>query len=133
MNDEKNLTLDLTNWKIKLQERTRDRMKLQVKLGKDEAQALKNFMQMIKPDEVSEEDFIKGLFMMGMQDMETRLLEALDKYEKDESNDFDLEKAAEGIKALELADTSKNIEVSDDHAMRVDPVEEGEGSVEVIE
>ena len=46
------ITLNFEDWDIKLSDRTRDRMKLQIKLSKDEALAFKNFMTMVKPPEI---------------------------------------------------------------------------------
>ena len=61
-------------------------MKLQIKLGKDEALAFKNFMEMVKPPEIAESDFLKGIFKIGVETMETKLMEA---------NSLDVEESAE--------------------------------------
>ena len=78
--DKQILDFNFDGWKIKPQERTRARMKLQVKLSKIEAQSFKNFMDTIKPVEVSEDDFLKAIFRVGMQEMETQLVEAAKEY-----------------------------------------------------
>ena len=82
------LILNFDSWKIKQIERTRDRMKLQIKLGKEEAQAFKHFMEMVKPPEINEPDFLKGIFKIGIETMEMRLMEAVQKHA--EENDLDL-------------------------------------------
>jgi len=85
--DEK-ITLDFQSWNIKQIERTRNRMKLQIKLNKEEAQAFKHFMEMVKPPEIDEQDFLKGIFKIGIETMEMRLMEAVQKHA--EENDLDL-------------------------------------------
>jgi len=83
------ILLDLTNWSITTKERSRDRMKLQIKLNKTEAQSLKNFTTIVKPDEVSEADFLKSVFKIGLEEMEIRLMNAVEKHA--EENDIDLD------------------------------------------
>lgn len=82
------ITLNFENWNIKLSERTRDRMKLQIKLNKEEALAFKNFMSMVKPPEVDEDHFLKGVFKLGIETMETKLMEAVKQHA--EENNIDL-------------------------------------------
>ncbi len=64
-------------------------MKLQIKLSKDEAQAFKNFMGMVKPPEIAEEDFLKGIFKIGVETMEMKLMEAVQKHAEEEGVDLE--------------------------------------------
>ena len=64
-------------------------MKLQIKLSKLEAQAFKNFAEVVKPDEISDADFLKSVFKIGLEEMENRLMSAVEKHA--EANDIDLE------------------------------------------
>jgi len=82
------IEFDFADWNFKLIERTKNRMKLQIKLSKEEAQAFKNFTEMVKPPEIADTDFLKGIFKIGVETMETRLLEAVQKHA--EENDIDL-------------------------------------------
>ena len=63
-------------------------MKLQIKLGKEEALAFKNFTEMVKPPEIDEHDFLKGIFKIGIETMEMRLMEAIKEHA--EENNIDL-------------------------------------------
>ena len=83
------INLNLADWSFKLQERRRNRMKLQIKLSKLEAQAFKNFAEVVKPDEISDADFLKSVFKIGLEEMENRLMSAVEKHA--EENDIDLE------------------------------------------
>ena len=58
------VSFSLDNTKIKLIERGRGRMKIQIKFSKDEAEGFKNFC-MIKPPELEEEVFYKQIFFAG--------------------------------------------------------------------
>ena len=71
---EEKLVLNFDSWNIKQIDRTRDRMKLQIKLSKEEATAFKNFMEMVKPPEIGEDDFLKGIFKIGVETMEAILI-----------------------------------------------------------
>tara|TARA_R100000152_G_C6777555_1_gene207505 strand:+ start:1407 stop:1763 length:357 start_codon:yes stop_codon:yes gene_type:complete len=83
------IDINLSDWSIKLKERTRSRMKLQIKLNQIEAQAFKNFAEVVKPDEISDEDFLKSIFKMGLETMESKLMSAVEKHA--EENNIDLE------------------------------------------
>jgi hypothetical protein len=80
--------LDLSKWILTLVPRTRGRMKLQIKLGKEEALAFKNFTEMVKPPDIDEQDFLKGIFKIGIETMEMRLMEAIKGHA--EENNIDL-------------------------------------------
>jgi len=82
------IEFDFADWNFKLIERTKNRMKLQIKLSKDEALAFKNFSEMVKPPEIADTDFLKGIFKIGIETMEARLLEAVKQHA--EENDIDL-------------------------------------------
>ena len=85
---EETTELNFESWDIKTQERNRNRMKLQIKLGKDEASAFKNFMDMVKPPEVDADTFLKGIFKLGVETMEMKLMEAVKAHAIE--NDMDL-------------------------------------------
>jgi len=94
-----NIDINLSDWSITLQERRRDRMKLQIKLNKIEALAFKNFAEVVKPDEISDEDFLKSVFKMGLEEMESRLMNAVEKHA--EEHNIDLESLKEGVNATQ--------------------------------
>jgi len=84
-------------------------MKLQIKLGSEEAQAFKNFMEMVKPPEISEDDFLKGIFKIGVETMEMKLMEAV----KEHAAENDLDLSASGIDITETAKEGTTDEVQD--------------------
>jgi heterodisulfide reductase subunit A-like polyferredoxin len=72
-----NVSFTLDDAKIKIVERSRGRMKIQIKLSKEEAEGFKNFC-MIKPPDLPEDTFYKQIFFAGcnaMTDQITRMME----------------------------------------------------------
>tara|TARA_Y100001951_G_scaffold72397_1_gene59263 strand:+ start:619 stop:984 length:366 start_codon:yes stop_codon:yes gene_type:complete len=109
-----------SQWKIKLVQRSRNRMKIQVKLSAQETEALRNFLDATKPPEVSNDTFFKGIFMKGWevyhQEIEQKYVEHIEKNQE--------EYAASGFTFNEegkLTGYDSGEEV------------EGEGEVEVVE
>jgi hypothetical protein len=52
-------------------------MKLKIKLSADEAQSYKNYRDVIKPKDVSDDQFIKAVFLTGLEALQFRILEDL--------------------------------------------------------
>tara|TARA_R110000868_G_scaffold55184_2_gene171640 strand:+ start:12095 stop:12433 length:339 start_codon:yes stop_codon:yes gene_type:complete len=65
---EDQVSVNLNNTKFKLIERSRGRMKIQIKFSKEEAEGFKNFC-MIKPEELADEMFYKQIFFAGCNTM----------------------------------------------------------------
>ena len=93
------IILDFEAWKVKQIKRSNGRMKIQIKLGKEEALAFKNFIEMVKPPEVAEDDFIRGIFRIGVETMEQRLMDAVEKHAAE--NNIDLTEMREQANAEE--------------------------------
>jgi hypothetical protein len=104
------ISLDIASWRVNITERTKGRMKLQIKLSKDEAQAFQNFQSMCKPDEVSETDFVKTLLVTGMTTMEQQLSQLVQEYAKENAEEL----ASSGITVLEGDDGQVTITGSND-------------------
>jgi len=45
-------------------------------------------MEMVKPPDISEEDFLKGIFKIGVETMEAKLLEAVKKHAEENALDL---------------------------------------------
>ena len=65
MKDE--VALDIESWNIKLIPRKRNRMKLLIKLNKEESEAYKTFSSTVKPEGISDDQFIKSIFFYGIE------------------------------------------------------------------
>jgi len=84
-------------------------MRLQINLSKDEALAYRNFAEMCKPEEFTDSDFMKTVFLTGIEAMNQQLADLVQKYAKENKEEL----AMSGITVLEgedgqikLADTT---------------------------
>jgi len=66
-------SFNVSEWSVKVLNRTKDRMKITFKLSKDEAAAYQSFQNQTKPDEISEDRFVKSIFFLGLSTLETNL------------------------------------------------------------
>jgi uncharacterized alpha/beta hydrolase family protein len=94
------IKFDFDSWNIKIKERNRNRMKLQIKLDKDQSLAFKNFASVCKPDDVTDHDFIKTIFLTGVEAMNKELASLVQQYAKENKEEL----AASGITVLEDED-----------------------------
>ena len=98
--EQTSIKLDVSQWRIRIDERSRNRMKLQVKLSKDEAIAYKNFAEVCKPQEITDEDFIKTVFVTGIESLNQQLSDMVQKYASENKEEL----AASGITGIENED-----------------------------
>ena len=99
----KSIKLDVSKWRIRVDQRSRNRMKLQIKLSKDEATAYKNFAEVCKPEEISDDDFLKTVFITGIEALNRQLAEMVSRYAAENKEDL----AASGITVIEDEDGIK--------------------------
>tara|TARA_Y100001973_G_C5163926_1_gene315018 strand:+ start:229 stop:537 length:309 start_codon:yes stop_codon:yes gene_type:complete len=83
------VSLKLNDAKFKLVERSRGRMKLQIKFSKEEAEGFKNFCK-LKPPELDDETFYKQIFFAGCNVM-TEQIQALVEAHKNASKETEQE------------------------------------------
>ena len=82
------IKLDVKSWKIKQEDRSRGRMKFQIKLNKQETESFKAFTDTVKPEEVSQDDFVKSLFLTGIESMNQKIMSMVEDYAKENPEDF---------------------------------------------
>mgnify|MGYP003152822962 CR=1 FL=1 len=98
--EQTNIKLDVNKWRIRIDERSKNRMKLQIKLSKDEALAFKNFSDVCKPGEITDDEFIKTVFITGIESLNQQLSEMVQKYAAENKDEL----AASGITVIENED-----------------------------
>lgn len=92
------VSFDFSKWKIRNQTRRNGlNMRLIINLDKDQSLAFKNFTKIVKPQEVSNDDFIKTIFLTGVETMNDKLTQLIKQYAKE--NKADLESS--GISVIE--------------------------------
>lgn len=82
---------NIKTWKIKEEDRSRGRMKFQIKLNKEEALAFKNFKEIVQPEEMSDEDFLRNMFFTGWNTLNQQLAEIAKEYKKHNPEKFQTE------------------------------------------
>ena len=101
---------NLKNWTIKAQDRKRERMKFQVKLNKEETLAFQNFKNVVQPAEISDDDFFRAIFLNGIEAMQKKLMEEMEKFAEEHPEILkESEEASEEV--TESADTSSSVEI----------------------
>jgi len=100
------IKINVDNWNVRLEERNRGRMKIIIKLGKDEAEAFKNFETTVRPEEVDSATFAKSIFFNGIESMNRELSALVQKYIEENPDASGMLNAD-----LEDSDTSGNIEI----------------------
>ena len=75
-------------------------MKLQIKLSKDEAVAYKNFAEVCKPQDITDESFIKTVFVTGIESLNKQLSDMVQKYASENKEEL----ALSGITVIENED-----------------------------
>jgi uncharacterized alpha/beta hydrolase family protein len=98
--DQTQIKIDVNNWNIKVRERRNNRMRLQINLSKDEAVAYKNFADVCKPEDITDSDFMKTVFITGVEAMNKQLAELVQKYAQENKEEL----AASGITVIEDED-----------------------------
>ena len=66
-------TFNPDGWNIKIEYRSKNRMKFQLKLNQEESEAFKNFANNVKPDNVTMHDFVRSIFFNGIRTLEEQL------------------------------------------------------------
>ncbi len=100
-------------------------MRLQINLSKDEAVAYKNFSEVCKPEDITDADFIKTVFVTGIEALNKQLAEMVQKYAAENKDEL----AMSGITVIEgddgdvkLASTADLIQQELDVSGAVSPV-----------
>ena len=94
------IKLDIQNWRFRIDERSRNRMKINIKLSKDEAEAYKNFATSIKPDGLSDQDFMKTIFFKGCETLHAELQGLMQRFAVENQEEL----ASSGITVVEGED-----------------------------
>ena len=95
------IKLDGSKWKIKATERSRGRMKINIKLSKDEAEGFKNWANLVRPDTISDEDFFKQIFFNGIEFLNQKLQQISQQIINDPEIRKNLEASGINVSALE--------------------------------
>jgi uncharacterized protein YwgA len=76
-------------WKIKTEYRSKNRMKFQLKLDKQEAEAFRNFANTVKPAEINMNDFVRSIFFNGVRALEEELTTNMVKHIQENREEYE--------------------------------------------
>ena len=88
------VSFSLDDAKFKLTERSRGRMKIQIKFSKEEAEGFKNFCN-IKPEQLDDETFYKQIFFAGCNAMTEQIQQMIEEHQKQQQEGEGQEQKAE--------------------------------------
>jgi len=88
------VSFSLDDAKFKLTERSRGRMKIQIKFSKEEAEGFKNFCK-IKPEQLDDETFYKQIFFAGCNAMTEQIQQMIEEHQKQQQEGEGQEQQAE--------------------------------------
>lgn len=103
------IKFNIDNWKIRNYTRKGEKVRLIINLDKDQTLAFNNFKKVCKPDEVSDDKFIKTIFLMGVETMNNQLQDVLKKYVSENKEQL----AASGIIVTEGEDGELSLSDAD--------------------
>lgn len=95
------IKLNVSDWKISVDERSRGRMKVTIKLNKDEAEGFKNWSTHVKPDDISLDEFTKQVFFNGIEYLNLKLQDVAKRIIEDKNLREQLEASGINIGSLE--------------------------------
>ena len=94
------VSLNVESWKIKTRDKRNNRMRIQINLSKDEAEAVRNFKEIFGAQGVSDDQFMHHVFMMGLQALDSQLQQQFAEYVAANKEEL----AASGITVIENED-----------------------------
>ena len=109
------VSFSLKDAKIKLTERSRGRMKIQIKFSKEEAEGFKNFCK-LKPPELEDETFYKQIFFAGCNVMTDQIRSLVEQNQKEQE-----EQALELEKEVDTKDASQEYAEADGESVSYKP------------
>jgi len=117
----KTVKLNFEDWNIDISDRSRNRMKLRIKLNKQEAEAFKAFYETVKPEELSQDQFLKQVFLYGCDAVNSQLVDAVKQYAEEHREEleekgitFDTSGEVAKFTTAEDIESAGSVEVFDD-------------------
>ena len=76
-------------WRIKLEQRNRNRMKFHIKLSKEEADGFVEFTKQLKPEQMNDLEWYRAIFYKGLEKIQEDIMEGMKKYMDEHQDDID--------------------------------------------
>jgi len=91
------IKLNVDTWTFTAVERSRGRMKLQIKLSKEQTEAFKNFSETLKPAEATDAEWLQMIFFTGCERINERVYEMAQDYAEHQAEQLE----ASGLTIIE--------------------------------
>ena len=89
MSQELKFEFNPQDWKVKYEERSKNRMKFTLKLNQEEAEAFTSFANNVKPDDLDLNDFVRSIFFAGIRDLESRVTANLVQHMEEHRDEYE--------------------------------------------
>ena len=83
------IKFNFEDWDVNISDRSRNRMKLRIKLNKQETEAFKAFYETVKPAEITQDQFLKQIFLYGCDAVNQQLVEAVKQYAEEHKEELE--------------------------------------------
>jgi len=91
------ISLDPKNYRVKIDSEGKRRMKIYIKLTKEDSQGWMDFVKQVKPDDMSQDDFALSIFMRGVADLQRSIMETIEKVKAEEELTQDGESSEDSV------------------------------------
>ena len=101
METKEKLSESISIHKVRVRKKENGRMKLHINLTKEEGEAFTNFMNAVNVQNLSEQEFTKAAFVIGLQAMEQSVIAEMQKRVAAEQEKAQQESAEENVEFVE--------------------------------
>ena len=115
MTNDLKFSFHFDEWDIKTEYRSKNRMKFQLKLSQEEAEAFRNFANAVKPHDLGMNDFVRSIFFNGVRALEQELTQNMVQHMEENREDYEASgftfDASGKLTGVDEASASGSIEV----------------------
>lgn len=84
----RHIQVSFTKTKAKVEQRNKNRMKVTLKFGAEEAEGFNNFTKLAKPEKMSQDDFVKFIFYKGVESLQMEFAARIEEFKKNNPEEF---------------------------------------------
>lgn len=88
------------------------RMKVTLKFNKDEAEGFNNFCKLAKPENISQDNFVKFLFYKGVEALQKDLVKSLEDYKDKHPDEY--QKIQQELASIEKQSQEGSVTIAED-------------------
>jgi hypothetical protein len=85
----RHVKVSFTNTKANIETRNRNRMKVTLKFGAEEAEGFNNFCRLAKPEKMAQDDFVKFIFYKGVEALQLEFAARIEEFKQNNPEEFE--------------------------------------------